>query len=75
MTWLAFLLSAFCVLIGCLAVGNLVIGLVVTYGFMRGFRCTNQDDLSVALGMLFFGAPLCTALCVLCWWAGRGLGG
>lgn len=69
MSWLAFLLSACGVTIGLFAVGNLVVGLVVAYGFMRGNRCTEQADFSAALAMIFFGAPLCFALSFLFWWA------
>lgn len=75
MNWLAFLLSAGCILIGFMGVGNLIFGLVVAYGFMRGTRCADQEDFSVALAMIFFGAPLCIALSLLCWWAGGQIAG
>lgn len=69
MGWLAFLLSFFCVVIGVFAVGNLIIGLVVAYGFLRGTRCTDQQDFSAALIMIFLAAPLCFAISFLCLWA------
>ena len=68
MSWLAFLLTACCVTIGLFAVGNLIVGLVMVWGYLRGTRCTDRDDFSAALAMVFFGAPLCFALSVLCWW-------
>jgi hypothetical protein len=75
MSWLAVLLSACCVLIGVMAIANFVFGLVVAYGYMRGIRCTEQDDFSFALGMIFLAAPLCSALSLICWWASGRIAG
>lgn len=75
MSWLAFLLSAFCVLIGFMAAGNLIVGLTVVFGHLRGNRCTEQGDFGAAVAMVIFGVPICSALSVLCWWASGWLAG